>query len=302
MWIKIFKETISDFIDDKCPRIAAAVAYYTAFALAPMLVLIISVAQIAFEPDDLRGTIRNEVEAVVGTGGAKQIEAMLDTSRKEEEQGILATLIGGIVLLVGATGLFAQLQSALNDVWEVKPDPRSGILHFLQKRIVSLGMLLTLAFLVMVSISASSLLHTYDDVLNRWLPGQSGSSMIILADYGVTLAVLVTLFAAMFRYLPDARISWSTVWFGAAVTAVLFLVGKFLVAMYVANAGTTTVFGAAGSFVAILIWAYYSALIFLLGAELTQVWAKQFGNGIVPEQGAVRIVTTTQKVERPSKN
>lgn len=295
--ITILKQTFSDFGEDKCTRIAAALAYYTAFSLAPMLLLIISVCQLVFEPEDVRGQVEKEVAAVVGDEGAEQIKTMLDTDTAEEKQGTMATTVSLIFMLVGATGLFAQLQGALNDVWEVAPDPeQGGIKNFITKRIISLGMVLTVAFLLLVSLAASSALHTFDASIDRWLPGDSASTLLSIGNYVFSFVILTCLFAAMFKVLPDAKVEWANVWVGAVTTSVLFLVGKMAIAFYVGSKGMEDTYGAAGSLVVVLMWVYYSAIIFLLGAEFTQAWAKHRGDGIIPDDGALRVVKRAERV------
>lgn len=290
----IFRQTFADFSEDKCSRIAAALAYYTAFSLAPMLLLVISVCQLVFEAEDVRGEVQTQVTSVVGPEGADQIKTMLDADQHQEERGAAFAVASAFFMLLGATGLFVQLQHAMNDVWEVQPDPNTGgVKNFLVKRLVSLGMVLTIAFLLVVSLAASAALHAFDASIDRWLPGNSGSMVLAVANYAVSFLIVTFLFAAMFKFLPDVKIDWSTVWMGAATTAFLFMVGKFVIAMYVGNKSMEDTYGAAGSLMLILMWVYYSALIFLFGAEFTQVWAKRHGHGIVPDKGAVRVVTHT---------
>lgn len=270
-------------------------SYTTAFSLAPMLVLIISVCQLVFEPEDIRGKVADEIAAVVGDEGAEQVSTMIDSSPAKKKRGVFATIISITVMLVGATGLFAQLQAAMNDVWEVRPDPsKSGIVYFLKKRILSLGMVLSLAFLLIVSLVASTIINTFDGAIDRWLPGQAGSAIVFAANLLISFAVLIGLFAAIFKVLPDADINWSDVGVGAVVTALLFLLGKACLSWYLSNSNMTTTYGAAGSLVLILVWVYYSTIILLLGAEFTQAWAKHRGSGVTPSEGAVRVVKTTE--------
>ena len=293
---RILKQTWADFIEDNCPRIAAAISYSTAFSLAPMLVLILSVGQLVFEPEDIRGKVESEIAKVVGDEGAEQIKTMIDSKQNDEEKhGIWATVIGVTVMLVGATGLFAQLQAAMNDVWEVRPDPsKSGIKYFLTKRLLSLGMVLSLAFLVLVSLVASTAIHAFDGAVDQWLPGWAGSTLLFALNVLISFLVLACLFAAIFRVLPDAEIRWSDVAVGASVTALLFLLGKFGLSLYLGSQNMATTYGAAGSLVLILVWVYYSTMILLLGAEFTQAWAKNRGSGILPSDGAVRVIKKTE--------
>ncbi len=286
----VLKRAFVGFQKDNCSRTAAAMAYYTAFALAPTLLLILSVCQLLFEPQDIRGQIESQISDAVGPQGAAQVKAMLTTDESSEKRGILATVIGIATMLVGATGLFSQLQAALNDIWGVKPDPRKGgFTKFLRKRLVSLGMLLTIAFLFIVSATVSAGLQAFDERLHTILPGQAGMAIAKITDYGVSFVLISCLFAAIFKILPDAQIDWSTVWFGAITTSVLFALGKYGIALYVGSQNTTAAYGAAGSLIVILLWVYYSALILLFGAEVTQAWSEKRGNSIQPEPGAVRV-------------
>lgn len=260
-----------------------------------MLVLIISVCQLVFERDDIRGKVENEIAAVVGDEGAEQVTKMIDSSPATEKRGTFSTVLGFIVMLVGATSLFAQLQAAMNDVWEVRPDPnKNGLVYFLKKRLLSLGMVLSLAFLLVVSIVASTIVHAFDETIDRWLPGQAGSTIVFTADLLISFVVLVGLFSAIFKVLPDAQIQWSDVGAGAAVTTLLFLLGEACLSWYLGSSNMTTTYGAAGSLVLILVWVYYSTLILLLGAEFTQDWAKHRGSGIAPSEGAARVVKTSE--------
>ena len=297
--LTILKQTWTDFLDDNCTRIAAALSYSTAFSLAPMLVLIISVCQLVFEPEDIRGKVENEIAAVVGAEGAEQVKTMIDSSSGTEKRGVFATIIGIVVMLVGATGLFAQLQAAMNDVWEVRPDPdKSSITYFFKKRLLSLGMVLSISFLLIVSLVASTIVHAFDGTIDRWLPGEAGSAIVFAANLLISFGVLVGLFAAIFKVLPDADVRWSDVGVGATATALLFLFGKACLSWYLGSSNMTTTYGAAGSLVLILVWVYYSTLILLLGAEFTQAWAKHRGSGVVPSDGAVRVIKSTE-LQRP---
>ena len=292
--LSIIRRSLTNFQTDHCPRIAAALAYYTAFAMAPMLVLVLSVCQIVFEPSDIQGEMETQIASVVGESGVEQVKTMIKAGENDKHRGVVATIVGICFMLLGATGVFAQLQSALNEIWDVKPDPNhSSIKTFLMKRLISLGMLLTIAFLLMISITASSALQAFDSHIDRWLPGQYGSVFVQVADYGISFVVITCLFASMFKVLPDAKIGWSSVWSGAAVTSFLFILGKMGVAVYAGSQNMANTYGAAGSLVLILVWVYYSAMIFLLGAEFTQVWANEQGSGVLPEDGAVRVARST---------
>jgi membrane protein len=224
---------------------------------------------------------------------------MVLSADRSSADGVVPTVLGILALLFGATGAFGALQSALNRVWEVKPDPRrGGIKSFLGKRLLSLGMAGTIAFLLLVSLVVSAALSAFGDQLGAMLGGISGPVMQG-AQVLVSLAVVTVLFAAIFKILPDAHVAWRDVWSGALFTTVLFVAGKFVIGFYLSRAEPDSSFGAAGALAVILIWVYYSAMILFLGAEFTQVWATEKGRGIEPEDGAVRVETKTVLTPKP---
>jgi membrane protein len=228
---------------------------------------------------------------MVGQSGAEQIHTMVAEAGKPHQRG-LAAAIGVGVLLVGATGVFAQLQHAINKTWEVEPDPdQGGMENFIVKRILSLGMILAVAFLLLVSLVLTAALSAAGTALGGMLPGGISSVWPIVINFVVSFLVIWLLFAAMFKFLPDARIDWYDVWVGGAITALLFMVGKILIGVYL---GTQA--HGAGPVILILLWIYYSAVIFLIGAEFTQVWSRSYGKDIEPKEGAVRVVRKKEYV------
>ena len=231
--LALLKHTFTDFLEDRCPRIAAALAYSAAFSLAPMLVLIIGVCQLVFDAEDIRGKVAAEITAVVGEEGAEQVQTMIDSSGNSDERGALATIFGVVVMIVGATGFFAQLQAGMNDVWEVQPDPdKSTFKYFLLKRLLSFGMVLSVAFLVLISLAVSAGLKAFDGLVDRMLPGEAASTLLFAANLAISFLLLASLFAAMFKVLPDAAVEWRDVAVGATATAALFLLGKFAIGAY----------------------------------------------------------------------
>jgi len=294
--LQVIKQAIREFSEDNCSRMAAALAYYTAFALAPLLIIIMTICGFVWEPSDVEGLVQREVKSMVGEDGAEQVKTMLRNATKPD-RGILASAISAVMLLVGATGLVGQLQSALNDTWEVRPDPeQGGYWNFVTKRLLSVGMICGIAFLLLVSLVASSLLAAVGDRIASWLPADMSQGVLLASNAALSLVVFSLLFAAMFKFLPDANVAWSDVAFGAVVTAVLFVAGKFAMGAYLGNKNMESVYGAAGSLALILVWIYYSSMIFLFGAELTQVWAKNRGEGVQPATGAMRVVEKSVRV------
>lgn len=293
--MNLLKQTWQGFSNDNCSRMAAALAYYTIFALPPLLVLVIMICGVFFNPEDVQGRVAQEIKSVIGPSGAEQVKTMIQAA-DQQKHGLLASLVSLAVLLIGASGVVVQLQGALNDVWNVKPDPEaSGIRNVLRKRLLSFAMVLGLGFLLLVSLVLTTLISSLSQQV---LPGNFPESALQLINSGVTLVVIANLFAAMFKVLPDAEVRWKDVWVGAALTAVLFVAGKFALSFYFSKADVGSGYGAAGSLILVLVWIYYSAMILLLGAEFTQAWARSRGEEIVPSEGAVRVVEETRHVRR----
>lgn len=299
----MLKAAFSDFNQDNCPTQAAALSYYTVFSLPPLLVLIILLASAIFQPADVQHALQGQLQGLVGASAGHGIETILANAQRPGGRGF-ASILGFGALLIGATGAFSQLQSALNRAWEVRPDPdHGGIKNFIGKRVLSLGMVVGLGFLLMVSLVLSAILAALGGAVQRFLPGMSGAVLLVI-NHAVSLAVITGLFAAIFTILPDAKIRLKDVWPGAIATAVLFEAAKFAIGFYLGRSNLGEAFGAAGSLALILVWIYYSSMLVLFGAELTQVWANQRGTGIEPEPGAVRVTEDTRKVSaakhRPS--
>ncbi|WP_416674565.1 YihY/virulence factor BrkB family protein [Egbenema bharatensis] len=280
----LLKETFSEWMEDKVPRLAAALSYFTVFSLAPLLVIAISVAAIFFGEDAARGQIVGQIQGLVGQEGAAAIETMI-TNADQVEGGVFATVLGIVTLLIGASGVFGQLQDALNTIWEVAPRPGRGIAYFIRSRFLSFGMVLVIAFLLLVSLVISAVVAGIGTYMTDVAPGLS--ALWELANFAISFGVITLLFALIYRVLPDVEIAWGDVWIGAAVTAFLFTVGRTLIGIYLGSAAVGSAYGAAGSLVVILVWVFYSAQILLFGAEFTQVYARRYGSRIRPAPIAV---------------
>lgn len=300
-FISAIRKAVRDFSDDECMTSGAAIAYYTIFSLPPLLVVVFFVAgQFGVSEATIDRVIKDQLgmpltdeqtqqAAEGGVGGGAMVERL----------GPLGKVIGIAILVFSATGVFAQLQFALNRAWEVEADPyRGGMLRFVLKRVLSLGMIIVIAFLLLVSFVLTTMIdELVQGVLGRQ-PGPAGVVVGEVLNSVVTLAVGTLLFAAMFNVLPDAKMRWRDTWVGAGMTAFLFVLGKMLIGVYLNNADVGSAWGgAAAAMIALLVWVYYSVLIVLLGAELTQAWASQVGSGIEPARGAVRIVEEKHRVE-----
>lgn len=277
--LELLKQTFFDWKADRAPRLAAALAYYTVFSIAPLLLIAISVAALWFGRDAAQEQIVSQISGVVGENSAQAISGMLQAAGKSGT-GIIAAVIGAFALVFGATGVFMQLQDALNTIWEVKP--KKGIKGVIVHRLLSLGVVLAIGLLILASLVASSFLAS--TALPSWIPG---SALIWrLVSIAVDLGVLTILFALIFKYLPDVKIAWRHVWVGSVVTALLFAVGKFALGMYLGRVAVSSAYGAAGSIIVLLLWIYYSAQILLFGAEFTQVHASRFAKSLEPSDNA----------------
>ncbi|RYZ06119.1 MAG: YihY/virulence factor BrkB family protein [Myxococcales bacterium] len=278
------KETISDWVDDNAARLAAALAYYALLSLAPLLVITMAVVGWFVGEDAARGRVAGELGAVVGGEAAQGIQAVAE-SAQSPAAGIVSTIVGVVTLFVGASGVFGELQSSLNTVWEVAPKPNRGLMGQLRDRFLSFTMVLGVAFLLLISLVVSSALSAVGSFMAGALPG--GEAVWQIINTVLSLAIVTGLFALIFKVIPDAKIQWRDVWLGAAVTAVLFTIGKLLLGLYLGKAAVGSSYGAAGSIIALVVWVYYAAQILLIGAEFTQVQARRRGRQIEPSENAV---------------
>ncbi len=273
----IVKEAGSESLADRVPRLGAALAFYTTFALAPLLVIVVAIAGLVFGRKAAEGRLLEEMRSLVGKEGGDALQALV-AAAGQHGAGIVASIVGGVVLLFGAVGLFGQLQDALNTIWEVEPKPGRAVWDIVRSRFLSFSLVLGSAFLLLVSLAVSAAMSAMSGMFD----GVQSSVISHTIQWLVSFGVITGLFAMIYRLLPDAEIAWRDVWFGAAVTSVLFTVGKSLIGLYLGQTATTSVYGAAASFVVLLLWNYYTAQIFLFGAELTKAYAIRCGSGIVP--------------------
>ncbi len=277
----IFKETFKEWGEDKAPRLGAALAYYTVFSIGPLLVLAIAVASLVFAnaEDQIVGTIG-------GVVGKESSDVVRETVKNANKEGanIIATVIGIATLLLGASGVFGQLKDALNTIWEVKPKPGLGILNTIKERFFSFTMVLGTGFLLLVSLLLTAAVSAFNEVLKSILPGADIIGQVI--SFVVSLLVITLMFTLLFKFLPDVKITWGDVWIGGLVTAILFTIGQFALSFYLGSGAVGESFGAAASFVVILVWIYYSTQILFFGAEFTQVYTNKYGSHVRPEDNA----------------
>lgn len=280
----VLKESYSEWSEDQAARLAAALAYYTAFSIAPLLLLIISIAGLVFGREAAQGQVFAQLQGLLGPDAASAIQEGIANS-SDPGAGTISVIIGLVTLIWSASNVFSQLQDALNTIWEVKADPDAGILTTVRRRFLSMTMVLGIGFLLLVSLMVSAGVAAVGAFFSGVLPG--GAVVWQALNFLLSFGVVALLFAAIYKVLPDVTISWSDVWIGAAVTALLFTVGKLLIGLYLGHASVGSTFGAAGSLLVFLVWVYYSSQILFFGAEFTQVYARRYGSRIVPAEGAV---------------
>jgi membrane protein len=283
LWHVILR-AVQDWWNDNCLRLAASLAYYTALSLAPLLLLLVSLIGIVLGREQVGHQLTVQLEGLIGPAGRELVTSILAATNPQE--GALATIIGLVTLFIGATAVFGELQATLNLIWEVRPAPTSGVWAgiwvVLRERIFSLALVLALAFLLLVSLVISAALASATALFQ----GPEQALLSHLLEIAVSLLVLTFVFALLYKYVPDAEISWQDVWLGGFITAVLFTLGKTAIGFYLGQASVGSAYGAAGSLVVLLVWVYYSALIMFFGAEFTHVWATRHG-AVTPEPYAV---------------
>lgn len=299
----LLRDTFQEWLEDGANRLAAALAYYTTFSLAPLLVLIIAIAGLVGGREAAQTQTMAQVEDLLGNEGREFVEGMIE-SASQPETGLAATVIGAVTLLFGALGVFGELQNSLNTIWEVKPRPAKGwmdgVKRFVLRRLLSFTMVLGIGFLLLASLVVSAAVSAFGEYVgSRWPLADQGinAQWLGLINFIVSFLVITFLFAMIFKFLPEIKIAWKDVWLGAAVTSALFSLGKFLIGLYLGRSEVGNTFGAAGSLAILLIWIYYSAQILFFGAEFTQVYANRYGSRIVPDPGMVKL-TELERAEK----
>lgn len=275
LW-RLVKAAVTSWIDDYAPSMGAALAYYTMFSIAPLLLIVIAVAGLFFGDEAVRGEIFSQIQGLMGSEGARAVQSLIE-SVSEPGKSMTATIIGGVLLIIGATSVFGELQDALDRIWRAPGrDKSGGLWALLRARLLSFGIILGLAFLLLVSLIFSAALAALE---KWWGPAPEGWELFArTVNFLVGFGLATTVFAMIYKIMPRAQIRWRDVWIGAGVTALLFSIGKFLIGLYIGESGVTSGFGTAGSLVAMLVWVYYSAQIFLLGAEFTWVYCNTYGS------------------------
>ncbi|MBO0951042.1 YihY/virulence factor BrkB family protein [Fibrella forsythiae] len=289
----VLSDTGSGFMDDRGLKLSAALAYYTIFSLAPLLVLIMSLASIFLGEEAIQGQIFGQINGLVGNEAAKQIQDMIkNVGLSGKTNTALFVSIG--TLLIGATSIFVEIQDSINLIWRVKAKPEKGWLKLIKDRLLSSSLVVSLGFLLLVSLLINGLILALSDRLGRFLPGLS-VYLISAINFLISTAVVTILFGVIFKVLPDAKIGWKDVRWGAFFTALLFMLGRYVIGLYIDTTGTSSSYGAAGSLIVVLTWIYYTAAILYFGAEFTQVYANHFGIKIEPADHAVYIEQTERE-------
>jgi membrane protein len=271
----LFQATAASWVNHYAASMGAALSYYTLFSIAPLLLIVISVAGLVFGEQAARGEIMGELAGLVGAESARTIESLLESVNRPGT-GIVSTLVGLAALLAGATTVFVELQDAMNRIWRAPPG-QGGLRRLLRARLMAFGIILGIGFLLIVSLVASAALAA----LGKWWTPWFGADAIRIAqalNFALSFALIATMFAMIYKWMPNVKVAWRDVWIGAAITALLFTIGKTLIGLYIGRTGIASAFGAAASLVVLMVWVYYSAQIFLFGAEFTSVYAHRHGS------------------------
>ena len=294
----LFVQTFNEWLEDKAPQLGAALAYYTVFSLAPLILVLLAVVGIIFRNDSAGAweRITEQMRYVLDPSGVQVIQDIAKTASKPSAS-LWATIIGVALALFGASAVFGQLQDALNTIWGVKAKPGAAIWDYIRIRFLSFAMVAGVCFLLLVTLTVEALIRGFSHYLEAYLPG--GAALAFTVYLAVDLSLVILLFAMMFKYLPDVQVEWRDVWVGSAMTALLFLVGKWALGLYLGSGAAGSAYGAASSLVTLLVWVYYSSQILLFGAEFTQVYSNRFGSGGKPNKHAVCIATTEKEISAP---
>ncbi|HTE10715.1 MAG TPA: YihY/virulence factor BrkB family protein [Chitinophagaceae bacterium] len=291
------KEVFTDFVDDKAMKFSASLSYYTIFSIAPFLAIIISFSSFFFAREAIQGELYPQINELIGNEAALQIQQMI-TNIHLSKNSFFAAIISFIVLIAGATGIFSEIQDSINHIWGLKSKPKRGLLKMLLNRLISFSLIISLGFLLMVSLLLNTVVGALSKQLMKFLPG-NGVYVVNILNNCLMFILLSFLFGIIFKVLPDAKIKWKDVMVGAVTTTILFMIGKFCIGFYLGHSNLGSLYGTAGSIIIVMLWVYYSAVILYFGAEFTKVYAKHYGGAILPNDYAVWI--KTREIELPLK-
>jgi membrane protein len=292
LW-QFLKDVFTQWMGDEPFLLASSLSYYTLFSLAPLLVIAIAIAGFVFGREAAQNQIVETIGGLIGPESAQAIQRMIENASAKPKTGIISTVLGVVTLLIGAGGVVGQLQTSLNKVWGVEPKSDQGIRVFIRQRFISFAMVLAVGFLLLVSLIVTALLTAFSQFLGSLIGGAEFVGHLL--DVVVSFGFVTLLFAMIYKFVPDVQIRWKDVWIGAALTSILFTIGKFAIGLYLGSSGVASAYGAAGSLITVLLWVYYSSLIFLLGAEFTQAYASTYGSGVVPAPRAESVPAASDR-------
>jgi len=284
---ELLKETFSSFSENKVMKLSASLAYYTIFSMGPLLIVIISLCGLLFSKQAVEGKLYDILKNFVGSDTAFSLQTMIERVGKDD-QSFIAGIIGFVVLMLGATSIFSEIQDSINIIWGIQAKPKKNWIKYLQNRFLSFSVIVSLGFLLLITLLISSLIEMVSNNLSLYFPN---TTIIVFYVINLLLTIFIStlIFGTIFKVLPDARIKWKDIFAGALVTSVLFLIGKFAISFYISHTDVGSAFGAAGSLVVLLVWAYYSSVILYLGAEFTKAYASKYGGEIHPNNYAVKV-------------
>ena len=291
------KTVVMQWLEDQPFQLASSLSYYTLFSLAPLLIIAIAVAGLVFGREAAQNQVVETLRGMIGQDSARAIQDMIQHASNQPKTGVVSAVVGIVALMFGAGGVVGQLQTSLDTIWGVAPKTGQGLWGFIRTRFLTFAMVLAIGFLLLVSLAITALVAGLSQVMGSLLGGAKIIAHIL--ELVVSFGLTTVLFAMIYKFLPDVQIQWKDVWTGAALTAILFTIGKFLIGLYLGTSGVTSTFGAAGSLITVLLWVYYSSLIFFLGAEFTQVYATHYGSGVVPAKNAQSIASATEQRQTP---
>lgn len=290
-------EVFREFSNDNASKLSASLSYYTIFSLAPMLMIVISIAGIFLGKEAIQGELFGQINNLIGNAAAKQIQELIKNAEQSNKSGI-AAIIGFGTLLLGATGVFAEIQDSINYIWSLKAKPKNSWLKYIINRFLSFSLILTLGFLLLISLTINALLSLFDKQLQIYFESSFTVFIFMVVNTFFIWATITLLFGVIIKVLPDGKVSWKDTLVGAGITSFLFMIGKFLIGIYLGQSSVTSAYGAAGSIVLILLWVYYSSIILYFGAEFTKVYTRRYGTPIEPNSNAVFIIKQELEVKK----
>jgi membrane protein len=292
-YFHVLKDAAAGFSQDNCAKLSAALSYYTIFAIGPMLVIVISLSAIFYGRDAVQGRLYGQIKDLIGSDAALQVQDIIKNSQ-HSNKGVIGTVIGTVILVIGATGIFTEIQDSINFIWSLRAKPKRGIIKYLINRLLSFSLIVSLGFLLIVSLVISALLDVLSDRLTHFFP-HTTVYIFLVVNLVIIFTIISLLFAIIFKVLPDGKIKWKDAFVGAAFTSILFIIGKAAIGFYLGRSNLGATYGTAASVIVILTWVYYTSLILYFGAEFTKSFALEYGGGIIPNETAVFIIKREAK-------